>query len=387
MSTLHKKAAIVGAYEYPRRRAPDRTIWQIQAESAAMALAEAGLTIRDVDGFMNADSYSSMYMSEYLGLNPKIMDNTQVGGSSFLLHTARAAAAIAAGQCEVVLITYGSTALSQGSAIGTGGFRKQTVDPRPDSFEAPHGVILAALYANVASRHMHQYGTTSEQLAEIAVTTRRHAGMNPNAMYRDPITVQDVLNSRMISSPLHMLDCCVISDGGGAIVVTSPSRSKSLKTKPVWLLGAGEGYAHLSSGHRDFTTIAAAQSGPRAMAMAGVKHKDIDLAMIYDSFTITVLTTLEDLGFCRKGEGGSFVQGGRLAVDGALPMNTDGGGLSSNHPGMRGLFLIIEAVKQLRGDFKGTPRQVQECKVALCHGTGGNLGSRHSGVTLVLGTD
>jgi acetyl-CoA C-acetyltransferase len=259
--------------------------------------------------------------------------------------------------------------------------------PWPDSFEAPYGSILAGMYATVASRHMHEFGTTSEQLANIAVVTRRHASMNPDAMYRDPITVQDVLNSRMISWPLRMLDCCVISDGGGAIVVTSPQRARHCKTKPVWVLGAGEGYAHLSAGKRDWVTIAAAQSAPRAFAMAGVSHKDIDLLMLYDSFTITVLTTLEGLGFCKKGEGGAFVQGNRLAVDGELPMNTDGGGLSSNHPGMRGIYLIIEAVKQLRGDYKGTPRQVKDCKTALCHGTGGMLGSRHSGETLILGRD
>ncbi len=389
MGGLTKRAAIMGAYEHPGRLIPDRSTWQIQAECARTALAEAGLTIKDVDGFMTPSGMGldAMYMYEYLGLNPKVFDSTQVGGSSFLLHTARAAAAIAAGQCEVVLITYGSNARSAQRAIGTGGFGRAMLAPWPDSFEAPYGSILAGMYATVASRHMHEFGTTSEQLANIAVVTRRHASMNPDAMYRDPITVQDVLNSRMISWPLRMLDCCVISDGGGAVVVTSPQRARHCKTKPVWVLGAGEGYAHLSAGKRDWVTIAAAQSAPRAFAMAGVSHKDIDLLMLYDSFTITVLTTLEGLGFCKKGEGGAFVQGNRLAVDGELPMNTDGGGLSSNHPGMRGIYLIIEAVKQLRGDYKGTPRQVKDCKTALCHGTGGMLGSRHSGETLILGRD
>ena len=387
MGSLTKKAAIVGAYEYPLRRAPGVSEYQIQAECARKALDEAGLSIKDVDGFMNPSGFAAMHMAEYLGLNPRIMDTTQVGGSSYELHTSRAAAAIAAGQCEVVLITYGSTALSSARSIGTGGFGARSVGAWPDSFEAPYGTILAGLYATVASRHMHDYGTTSEQLAEIAVTTRRHASMNPNALYRDPMTVEDVIGSRMIAWPLHLLDCCVISDGGGAIVVASPERARSAKTKPVWVLGVGEAFAHLSAGKRDFTTVAAAQSAPEAFGMAGVTHDDIDLLMVYDSFTITALTTLESLGFCKKGEGGAFVEGGRLAVDGQLPMNTDGGGLSSNHPGMRGIFLLIEATKQLRGDYEGTPRQVKDCKVALCHGTGGNIGSRHSGCTVILGSD
>ncbi|MEE9286018.1 MAG: acetyl-CoA acetyltransferase [Dehalococcoidia bacterium] len=387
MGSLTKKAAIVGAYEYPLRRASGTSEFQIQAECARKALEEAGLSMKDVDGFMSPAGFASMYMAEYLGLTPRLLDTTQVGGSSYLLHISRAAAAIAANQCEVVLITYGSTALSSARAIGTGGFGARSVAAWPDSFEAPYGPILAGLYATVASRHMHDYGTTSEQLAAIAVTTRRHANMNPNALYRDLVTVEDVLNSRMIAWPLHLLDCCVISDGGGAIVVTSPERARDVRTKPVWVLGAGESYAHLSGGKRDFTTVAAAQSVPEAFGMAGVAHQDIDLLMVYDSFTITVLTTLESLGFCKKGEGGSFVEGGRLAIDGELPMNTDGGGLSSNHPGMRGIFLIIEATRQLRGDFQGTARQVKDCKIALCHGTGGNIGSRHSGVTLILGSE
>ena len=387
MGSLTRQAAIVGAYEYPDRKVGSVTTWQIQAESARQALDQAGLTINDVDGLMSGDGFSTMHLANYLGINPKIIDSTQVGGSVFLLHTSRAAAAIVAGQAEVVLITYGSNALSAARAIGTGGSSARTVPAWPDSFDAPYGTILAGLYATVASRHMHDYGTTPEQLANIAVMARRHAGMNHNALYRDPITVDDVLSSRMIAWPLHLLECCVISDGGGAIVVTTPERARNVKSEPVWVLGVGEGYEHLGMGKRDFTTIAAARSAPTAFGMAGVTHKDIDMAMIYDSFTITVLTTLESLGFCKKGEGGAFVEGNRLAVDGELPMNTDGGGLSSNHPGMRGLFLIIEATRQLRGDFAGTPRQVKDCQVALCHGTGGNIGQRHSGVTLILGSD
>src|SRR6185436_15000589 len=221
-----------------------------------------------------------------------------------------------------------------------------------------------------------------EQLAEIAVTIRRHAGRNPNAKYREPITVEDVLASRTISSPLHLLDCCMISDGGGALVLTSLDRARDLKKKPVVILGGAEAVRHLEAGERDLLDVAARQSGPLAFERAGVRHADIDMCMVYDSYTITVLTTLEGLGFCKQGEGGAFVANGRIGLGGALPVNTDGGGLSSNHPGMRGIFLVIEAVKQLRGECG--ERQVPDCRLALCHGTGGMLGLRHSGATLVL---
>jgi acetyl-CoA C-acetyltransferase len=229
---------------------------------------------------------------------------------------------------------------------------------------------------------MHDFGTTSEQLAEVAVTMRLHASMNPAAKYRNPITVEDVLASRVVSSPLHLLDCCIISDGGGALVITSAERAHDLRKKPVYILGAGETVRHAARGQRDFHDIAASQSGRLAFERTGVKHSDIDMAMIYDSFTITVVETLENLGFCKRGEGGAFVSGGRLRYDGALPINTDGGGLSSNHPGMRGIFLVIEATKQLRAQCG--PRQVKDCNIALVHGTGGSLGLRHSGATLIL---
>jgi acetyl-CoA acetyltransferase len=291
-----------------------------------------------------------------------------------------AAAAIAAGLCEVALITYGSTTASAHFALGTAG---AFVSDPPDHFEAPFGPTLVGLYALVAQRHMYEFGTKAEQLAEIAVTIRRHASLNPGAKYRDLITVEDVMASRMISSPLRLLDCCVITDGGGAVVVTSAERARDLKQRPVYVLGGSEACCHTAMGRRDLTAIAARQSGPRAMAMAGVTHHDIDMCMIYDSFTITVLETLENLGFCRQGEGGAFVQDGRIGLGGALPVNTDGGGLSSNHPGMRGIFLVIEATRQLRGECG--PRQVPNCRIALCHGTGGMLGTRHSGATVVLG--
>lgn len=389
MGGLTRKAAIVGAYECPDRKIPDKSMNQIQAEACREALAEAGLSIKDVDGVMSASGggFDTMNLAEYMGLNPKILDSTAVGGSSYLLHLLRAVSAIEAGQAECILVTYSSIARSSGRAIGTGGGGTSRLPAWPESFEAPYGPVLAGLYATVASRHMFEFGTSPEQLANISVITRRHASMNPHAMYRDPISVEDVLSSRMIAWPLHLLECCIISDGGGAIVVTSQDRARSARTKPVWFLGSGEGYEHLSSGHRDFTSVAAARSAPAAFTQAGVTHRDIDMAMVYDSFTITVLTTLESLGFCKQGEGGAFAEGNRLSIGGELPINTDGGGLSSNHPGQRGIFLLIEAVKQLRGDYEGTDRQVENCKIALCHGTGGNIGARHSGVTTILARD
>ncbi len=374
--------AVVGAYEHPTRWAPDKTAYQIAAEAARGALEEAGLTFADVDGYAcsGVGPIGVLSMCHHLDLQPDWLDSTAIGGSSFVAQVLNAAAAIRDGLCTTVLITYGSTAASERFAVGTGG--GSAGDP-PDAFEGVYGPTVVGAYAMVAQRHMHQYGTTSEQLAEIAVTMRRHAGLNPHAKYRDPITVEDVLASRVISSPLHLLDCCVISDGGGALVLTSAERAKDLKSTPVRVLGGGVAARHSGVGVRDITDIAARQSGKRAFERAGVSHDDVDLCMIYDSFTITVLSTLENLGFCEAGEGGAFVQGGRIGLGGALPLNLDGGGLSSNHPGMRGMFLVIEATKQLRAECGG--RQVANAEVALCHGTGGFLGIQHSGATLVLG--
>ncbi len=376
------QTAVVGAYEHPARFAPHLTPYRIHAESARGALEDAGLTVRDVDGFFTSGvgPIGLMSLAGHLNLRPTYVDSQSIGGSSFVSHCLHATAAIAAGLCRVALVTYGSTAASERFAIGTGGGFVQ--DP-PDAFEAPFGPTLVGSYALVAQRHMHEYGTTSEQLAEIAVTARRHAGLNPQAKYREPITVEDVLASRMISSPLHLLDCCMISDGGGALVLTSIERARDLRRLPVVILGGAEALRHAEVGTRDLLDIAAVQSGPLALARAGVKHEDIDFCMVYDSYTITVLATLEALGFCRPGEGGAFCAGGRIGLGGTLPVNTDGGGLSSNHPGMRGIFLVIEATRQLRGECG--PRQVEGAGLALVHGTGGMLGQRHSGVTLVLG--
>ncbi|MGH7932059.1 MAG: acetyl-CoA acetyltransferase [Candidatus Binataceae bacterium] len=382
--SLSRKTAVVGVYEHPSRYAPDKTMFQIMAESVRGALADAGLTIKDVDGLcttgMGMGGMGIVGFCDYMNLTPNFVDSTSIGGSSFVAQTAHAAAAINSGLCNVAVIVYGSTAASQRFAIGTGGGGGG--GDIPDQYEFPFGPTTVGAYAMIAQRHMHDYGTTAEQLAEIAVTMRLHASMNPVAKYRDPITVDDVLSSRIISSPLHLLDCCIISDGGGALVVTSAERARELKKKPAYILGAGEAVRHAARGQRDFLEIAAAQSGRLAFERAGLAPNDIDMAMIYDSFTITVLSTLENLGFCKRGEGGAFVSGGRLRFDGDFPINTDGGGLSSNHPGMRGIFLVIEAVKQLRGECG--PRQVSDCETALVHGTGGALGTRHSGATLIL---
>ena len=393
MVDLRRAAAIVGIHEHVTRYAPDKSELQIQGESVIKALEDAGLTKNDVQGLFTASSSirnSGMNLADYLNMYPTYVDNTTVGGGSFEFHLSHALTAIAAGRINCAVITYSSLARSGGVSVGTGGvarFGHPRLDPSPDSFEELYGLTTVGLYAMIAQRHMHLYGTTSEQLAEISVAIRHHASMNPEALFRTPITVGDVVNARTISSPLHLLDCCVITDGGGAVVVASPEVARNCKQHPVWVLGTGEAIAHQGAGRRDLMYIAAHQSAPRAFEMAGVTHDDIDMAMIYDSFTITVLETLEDLGFCKKGEGGQFVSGGRLRVGGELPINTDGGGLSSNHPGMRGIFLLLEATRQLRHQFEGTPRQVPNCQVALCHGTGGALGSRHSGGTAILGRD
>lgn len=377
--------AIAGVYEHPTRWAPDKTEFQIMAESARGALQDAGLQLGDVDALfaasMTMGAMGTVDLAEYLNLKPDYIDGTNIGGSSFVAHVTHAAAAIHAGLCHVALILYGSTAASSSVAIGTG-MGEADKDPL-HAFVGPYGMTTVGSYALVAQLHKARYGTTAEQLAEIAVTMRRHAGLNPNAKMRQPITVDDVLASRVISDPLHLLDCCIISDGGGAVVVTSAERARDLAKPPVLLLGAGEALAHQEIGRPDLLTVAARQSGERAFGMAGVQRSDIDLAMVYDSFTITVLATLENLGFCKVGEGGDFVSGGRIGLGGDLPVNPDGGGLSNNHPGMRGIFLVIEAVRQLRAEVP--ERQVEGARLACVHGTGGTLGVAHSGATLILG--
>jgi acetyl-CoA C-acetyltransferase len=311
------------------------------------------------------------------------MDSTDSGGSSYLIHVGHAAEAIALGKCNIALITLAGKPRSEGQATGTAARTAQNTPDAP--FENPYGPATANMYAMCAMRHMHQYGTTSEQLAWIKVAASHHAQHNPHAMLRDVVTVQDVVNSPMIADPLHRLDCCVISDGGGAIIVASPEVAKRLKRPKVKILGAGEAPKHQMGGQIDLTYSGAVWSGPPAFAEAGVKPGDIKYASIYDSFTITVLMQIEDLGFCEKGRGGRFVSDGNLiSGTGKLPFNTDGGGLCNNHPANRGgLTKVVEAVRQLRGEAHSAV-QVKNCDLALAHGTGGSLGTRHGAATVIM---
>jgi acetyl-CoA acetyltransferase len=373
----------VATTDYPYH--PDLTEFGVHAIAADRALADAGIGWDEVDGYASAGFFPmhAVQLCEYFGIHPTYLDETNTGGSSFEVLAEHAAHAVDLGLAEVVLITYGSTQLSSmGRTLGTGGRNAPTLSG-PAASDALWGNTLVGSYALAAARHMHDYGTTSEQLAEIAATMRDHASANPLAQYRDPISVDDVLSSRLVADPLHVLDCCVISDGGGACVVTSDARARDLRKAPAHILGAAHAMTHHTniSQMPDVTLTAAAQSGPLALKRAGISLSDVDVLEVYDSFTITVLLTLEDLGFCAKGEGGAFVEGGRLRWDGPLPTNTDGGGLSACHPGMRGMFLIVEAVRQLRGE--GTARQSPNHDIALVHGTGGMLST---GATLVLGS-
>jgi acetyl-CoA C-acetyltransferase len=389
-------AAIAGVYEHPDRRVDGLSKLQIKADAAAHALADAGLSWSDVDALYDAGEagqMSGVSIAEYLGIDPRVIDTTAVGGSSYEFHAAHAARDLAEGRARVALLTYGSTAKSDERAIGTGA--RVVAEPTPQTnMEAPYGLTLIGNYALAARRHMHEYGTTPEQLAEIAVTTRAHAVRNPDAVrglsaiglkHTGEITIDDVLSSRAIADPLHLLECCLVTDGGGAVVIVSADVARDIRKPPVWILGTGEAVGYPGNG-KDITTSAAAISGPAAFDQAGVRPDEIDIAMIYDSFTITVLTLLEDLGFAKKGEGGQYVEGGRLRWDrpGAPALNTDGGGLSSNHPGMRGIFLLIEATRQLRGE---STAQVEGARLAVAHGNGGQLASRHSGGTIILGRD
>jgi len=398
MATRTRDAAIVGIYEYPLRKVDGTSVLQIKAESAARALQDAGLTWSDVDAIYDAGDggmMSGLTIAEYFNISPNVIDTTMVGGSSYEYHAAHAKRAIACGKARVALLTYGSTARSQAFRIGTGGRVSFGAATPVGNMEDPWGMTLVSNYAMVAHRHMHEYGTTSAQLAEIAVAARAHAMRNPEAVQamKDlellpgprEITVDDVLASKMIADPLHMLDSCIISDGGGAVVIAAADVARDCAATPVWVLGAGEATKYPQNGG-DITISAAAQSGNGAFAEAGVSPVEIEIAMIYDSFTITVLTILEDLGFCKKGEGGSFVEGGRLRYDSPPKpaLNTDGGGLSSNHPGMRGIFLLIEATRQLRGQ---SCSQVPGARLAVAHGNGGMLGSRHAAATIVLAKD
>ncbi len=357
---------IVGVAETPLGKVPNHTELSMVTLAAREALAEAGMTLRDVDGiFVNyMGEQGSVQVGEYLGIQPRYADSSDLGGGAFEAFVHHAMLAVAAGRCEVALLTYASRQRSRGR-------RRIPATGLSAQFEAPYGLPFPiGCYALAAARHVHQYGTTSEQLAEIAVAARRWAQMNPKAWSREPLTIDDVLASELISDPLHKLDCCLITDGGGALVITNATRARNAVKKPIRVIGAGESHTHWHVSQRlDLTVSAGAVSGREAFAMAGITPRDVDVVEPYDSFTITVLMALEDLGFCAKGEGGSFVEHGRLAPGGSLPAMTSGGGLSYSHPGALGLLLLVEAVRQLRGEAGA--RQVPDAKIAVAHGVGG----------------
>lgn len=378
MSDISGKASIVGIHESPLRQAPRMHPFALQAECIAAALEDAGLSLKDVDGLCVASSdwaegggvSSVTEMAEYLGIAPTYFDSTDVGGCSYIVHAGHAAAAIVAGLAEVVVISY--AACPRWWPLTTPSFDPFVFPAGPGQFELPYGPTLISTYALFAQRHMAMYGTTAEQMAKVAVTFRRHAANNPHARFRAPITVEDVLASPMISTPLRKLDCCVVTDGGGAVVMTSRNRARDCRKRPIHLAGFGSAASRIQNSQIDENLrTPATLSGPKAFAMAGVRHDDIDVAQIYDAFTITPMLALEDLGFCERGQSGAFVDAGNLTLGGQLPTNTDGGGLSSNHPGKRGIFALIEGVRQLRGEGPGI--QVEDPSIAMVHGLGGTF--------------
>ncbi|WP_030341790.1 thiolase C-terminal domain-containing protein [Streptomyces sp. NRRL S-1022] len=385
-----RKTAVVGVALSDCGRVAGPTAYALHAQAARRALADAGLDRAVVDGFASAGlgTLAPAEVAEYLGLRPAWVDSTSVGGATWEVMAAHAADAIAAGHANAVLLVYGSTAradIRAGRRTGTLSFGARG----PLQFEAPYGHTLIAKYAMAARRHMIEYGTTVEQLAQVAVQARANASLNPEAMFRDPVTVDDVLSGPLIADPFTRLHCCLRSDGGAAVLLAAEEYVRDCRTAPVWILGTGEHVSHAAmSEWPDFTVSPAAVSGRLAFARAGVAPADVDFAEIYDAFTYMTLVTLEDLGFCAKGEGGAFVEKGRLLVRGGeLPVNTDGGGLSAQHPGMRGLFLLVEAVRQLRGE--AGERQVRRRdgglpRLGVASGTGGWFCS--SG-TVVLGKD
>jgi acetyl-CoA C-acetyltransferase len=403
--SIKGKAFIVGAFEHPLREIPHLSTAQVHAECARGALQDAGLSPSDIDAYYcagDAPGFGAMSMADYMGLKLKHMDSTETGGSSYIVHAGHAAEAIAAGKCKVALITLAGRPVGSRAGLGDGapaggggrpggggggGRPPGGIDEVPEAgFENIWGGSTHNTYGMCAMRHMYEYGTTSEQLAWIKVAASHHAQWNDHAMLRNVVTVEDVVNSPMIADPLHRLDCCVVSDGGGAVIVAAPEVARSLSRPLVSIIGHGEANKGPRGGRNlDLTYSGAAWSGPPAWAEAGITPADIKYASIYDSFTITVLMQLEDLGFCAKGEGGKFVADGNLISGvGKLPFNTDGGGLCNNHPTNRGgITKIIEAVRQLRGEAH--PKvQVPSCDLAIAHGTGGSLGTRHGSATLIL---
>jgi acetyl-CoA acetyltransferase len=373
-------AAIVGAAESDIGQVgAGFNVIDLMAQGIVRALDDCGLQLKDVDGLVSSCTQSRtspLNLAEYLGMSPAYIDGTIIGGSSFMFHIQHAMAALQLGLCEVCIIAYGSTQRS----IGRQNASVREINP----YETPYRPFLpSTAYALAASRHMHEFGTTREQMAEVAVAARQWALKNPVAWEKKPLTVEEVLAARMVSYPFTVRDICLVTDGGGAIVLVGPERAKSLKKKPVYVLGQGQHITHANiSSMADLTVTGARESGRQAYAMAGLAAKDIDVLELYDAFTINTILFLEDLGFCKKGEGGAFVGGGRIAPGGSLPVNTNGGGLSYCHPGMYGLFLLIEAVRQLRGECG--ERQVEGPETAIAHGNGGVLSSQS---TVILGTE
>ena len=363
---------MVGAATYGMDSKPGFSAIELLAKASFAAIADAGLTPTDIDAVFSTlpeDPFSAMSVPEYLGIRPKLVENSRTGGSAFQIYAMWAALALEAGLCNAVLICYGSNQRS-----GAGGLVRSGGTPFP--YEAPYKPRNPTTsYALAAKRHMHQYGTTREHLAEVAVAARKWAQLNPDANMRDPLSVDDVLNARMVSDPLTVRDCCLVTDGAAAVVMTRADRAKDLPRKPVYLLGAADATWHRNiSTLPDITVTAASEAAPRAYAQAGISPADIDVVELYDAFTINTILFLEDFGFCAKGEGGAFVADGAIAPGGRLPVNTNGGGLSCVHPGMYGLFTMVEAVTQLRGT--AGERQVKDARIALSHGNGGVLSSQ-----------
>lgn len=382
---LRGAAAIAGVGHAGLGFATGYTDMEILVQAAHRAVTDAGLTMQDIDGICTASVTSTMWampVIEHLGIKPTFIDSTMLGGSSFIAHLMPAIQALHSGQCNAVLVCYGSTQRTSTISRAEIGAARTKLDPQPyEQVYKPLNPLSA--YALAAKRHMHQYGTTREHLAEVAVAARKWAQLNPEALKRDPLSIEDVLGARMISDPLSALDCCLVTDGAGAYVLVRADRARSLKQKPVYVLGNSTAVwnRQISSMH-DLTVTAAQQSGKIAFEMAGVTPADIDVAELYDAFTINTILFLEDLGFCKKGEGGDFVSNGGIAPGGHLPVNTNGGGLSCIHPGMYGIFILIEAVRQLRGDCG--ERQVENAKLAVVNGNGGTLSSQS---TAILGTE
>lgn len=382
MSDLRGSVAVVGVGLTAFGDLPGRSARENMAEAAFHALADAGISKNEVDGLFTSnfpDTFPCLHLAEYLGIHPRVMDDSNIGGSVYVSQLQHAALAIEAGLCDVALIAMGSNTRSKLKQTGV-------VDAPREFFKyadeyKPKAPMNA--YALAAARHMHQYGTTREHLAEVAVAARRWAQLNPRAMRREPLSIAEVMDAKMVCDPLSVLDCCLIADAGAAVVLVSAERARALAEKPIYLLGVGVATSHSNIAQMpDLTTTAAVESSKRAYAMAGIRPQDVDVVEVYDAFTINTILFMEDLGFCPKGEGGHFVANGNIGPGGTLPVNTNGGGLSCVHPGMYGLMLIVECVEQLRGTTGD--RQVPNAEVALCNGNGGYLSSQ---VTAIFGTE